>query len=97
MTLDTSDQNIYQAIGVEPIINCRGTFTIIGGSVELPEVVAAMEAASAISSNTTNSPMPSAKGWLNHWGRLGADSGGLRRWPQAHHGGLASPAAIPKS
>ena len=46
MTLDTSDQNIYQAIGVEPIINCRGTFTIIGGSVELPEVVAAMEAAS---------------------------------------------------
>ena len=46
MTLDTSDQNIYQAIGVEPIINCRGTFTIIGGSVELPEVVATMEAAS---------------------------------------------------
>ena len=46
MTVDTSDQNIYQAIGVEPIINCRGTFTIIGGSVELPEVVAAMEAAS---------------------------------------------------
>ena len=46
MTLDTSDQNVYQAIGVEPIINCRGTFTIIGGSVELPEVVAAMEAAS---------------------------------------------------
>ena len=42
----TSDQNIYQSIGVEPIINCRGTFTIIGGSVELPEVVAAMEAAS---------------------------------------------------
>jgi seryl-tRNA(Sec) selenium transferase len=40
------DQNIYQSIGVEPIINCRGTFTIIGGSVELPEVLAAMEAAS---------------------------------------------------
>src|SRR5258706_7963991 len=29
---------IYQSIGVEPIINCRGTFTIIGGSVERPEV-----------------------------------------------------------
>ena len=26
--------NIFQSIGVEPIINCRGTFTIIGGSVE---------------------------------------------------------------
>ncbi len=37
--------NIYQAIGVEPIINCRGTFTIIGGSVERPEVLQAMEAA----------------------------------------------------
>ena len=36
---------IYQSIGVEPIINCRGTFTIIGGSVERPEVRAAMEAA----------------------------------------------------
>src|SRR5262245_1468261 len=36
---------IYQSIGVEPIINCRGTFTIIGGSVERPEVRAAMDAA----------------------------------------------------
>ena len=38
--------DIYQSIGVEPIINCRGTFTIIGGSVERPEVRAAMDAAS---------------------------------------------------
>ncbi len=38
--------NIYESIGVEPIINCRGTFTIIGGSLELPEVVVAMKAAS---------------------------------------------------
>ncbi|HYM13341.1 MAG TPA: PLP-dependent transferase, partial [Bryobacterales bacterium] len=37
---------IYQSIGVEPVINCRGTFTIIGATVELPEVRAAMEAAS---------------------------------------------------
>ena len=34
---------IYQSIGVEPVINCRGTFTIIGASVELPEVREAME------------------------------------------------------
>lgn len=38
--------NIYESIGVDPIINCRGTFTIIGGSIERPEVVAAMKAAS---------------------------------------------------
>src|SRR6185312_8434746 len=37
---------IYQSIGVEPVINCRGTFTIIGGSIERPEVRAAMDAAS---------------------------------------------------
>jgi seryl-tRNA(Sec) selenium transferase len=36
---------IYQSLGVEPVINCRGTFTIIGGSVERPEVRAAMDAA----------------------------------------------------
>lgn len=37
---------IFRSIGVEPVINCRGTFTIIGGSLERPEVRAAMEAAS---------------------------------------------------
>ena len=37
--------DIYQSIGVEPVINCRGTFTIIGASIELPEVRAAMDAA----------------------------------------------------
>jgi uncharacterized pyridoxal phosphate-dependent enzyme len=42
----TPGPRIYQSIGVEPIVNCRGTFTIIGGSVVRPEVRAAMEAAS---------------------------------------------------
>ena len=42
----TPGPQIYQSIGVEPVINCRGTFTIIGGSVELPQVRAAMDAAS---------------------------------------------------
>lgn len=36
---------VFRAIGVEPVINCRGTFTIIGGSVELPEVKDAIHAA----------------------------------------------------
>jgi len=39
-------QNLYQAIGVRPIINCKGTFTIISGSQSLPEVKRAMEEAS---------------------------------------------------
>jgi L-seryl-tRNA(Ser) seleniumtransferase len=30
--------NVYEALGVKPLINGRGTFTIIGGSMELPEV-----------------------------------------------------------
>lgn len=38
-------QKIYQSLGLRPLINCRGTFTIIGGSLELPEVRAAKEAA----------------------------------------------------
>jgi D-glucosaminate-6-phosphate ammonia-lyase len=38
-------ENIYSTIGVDTIINCRGTFTILGGSVERPEVGKAMEAA----------------------------------------------------
>ena len=39
----TPGPEIYQSIGVEPVINCRGTFTIIGASVETPETRAAME------------------------------------------------------
>src|SRR4249920_1847795 len=34
---------IYQSIGVRPLINCRGTFTVISGSLELPEVRAAVD------------------------------------------------------
>lgn len=37
--------NVYKSIGVRPLINCRGTFTIIGGSTELPEVRTAKSAA----------------------------------------------------
>ncbi|MDQ6759423.1 MAG: aminotransferase class V-fold PLP-dependent enzyme [Acidobacteriota bacterium] len=38
--------NLYESIGVTPIVNCRGTFTIITGSQSLPEVKKAMEEAS---------------------------------------------------
>ena len=36
---------IYQSIGVRPFINGTGTLTVNGGSLELPEVRAAMDAA----------------------------------------------------
>src|SRR5215831_8999062 len=37
--------DIYESVGIRPIINCRGTFTVVGGSLELPEVRAVKEAA----------------------------------------------------
>lgn len=37
--------DIYRSIGVRPLINCRGTLTVIGGSTELPEVRAAKDIA----------------------------------------------------
>src|SRR5215471_3563180 len=37
--------DIYQSIGVRPFINGLGTLTVNGGSLELPEVRAAMDAA----------------------------------------------------
>jgi L-seryl-tRNA(Ser) seleniumtransferase len=38
--------SLYESIGVTPIVNCRGTFTIITGSLTLPEVKKAMDEAS---------------------------------------------------
>jgi L-seryl-tRNA(Ser) seleniumtransferase len=37
--------DIYRSIGVRPLLNARGTYTIISGSTMLPEVRAAMDAA----------------------------------------------------
>jgi D-glucosaminate-6-phosphate ammonia-lyase len=41
-----TETNIYQRIGVQPIINCKGTFTIISGSQSLAEVKKAEDEAS---------------------------------------------------
>jgi len=38
--------DIYQSIGVRPLVNARGTYTILSGSTMLPEVREAMAAAS---------------------------------------------------
>ncbi|MDX1618709.1 MAG: hypothetical protein R3224_07970, partial [Balneolaceae bacterium] len=45
-SMATLGDDAFRRIGVEPVINCRGTFTIIGGSVERPQVREAMDAAS---------------------------------------------------
>ena len=36
----------YESIGVRPLINCKGTYTIVSGSLVLPEVWQAMAEAS---------------------------------------------------
>src|SRR5258708_29300533 len=41
-----AETNIYERIGVRPMINCKGTYTIISGSQSLLEVKKAMEEAS---------------------------------------------------
>jgi L-seryl-tRNA(Ser) seleniumtransferase len=41
-----SSAELYRSIGVRPVINARGTFTIISGSQTLPEVKQAMDEAS---------------------------------------------------
>src|SRR5215510_5107503 len=38
--------SLYESIGVTPLVNCKGTFTIITGSQTLPEVKRAMDEAS---------------------------------------------------
>ena len=45
MGLATRD-NVYTKLGVKTVINCRGTWTYLSGSLEFPEVRAAQEEAS---------------------------------------------------
>src|SRR5258707_10044170 len=39
-------QNVYSRLGVKTVINCRGTWTYLSGSLEFPEVAAAQREAS---------------------------------------------------
>src|SRR6266851_5124266 len=39
-------QNVYTRLGVKTVINCRGTWTFLSGSLEFPEVRQAQEEAS---------------------------------------------------
>jgi seryl-tRNA(Sec) selenium transferase len=38
-------QNVYTRLGVKTVINCRGTWTYLSGSLEFPEVLKAQEEA----------------------------------------------------
>src|SRR5215813_9509401 len=39
------NQNVYTRLGVKTVINCRGTWTYLSGSLEFPEVQAAQREA----------------------------------------------------
>src|ERR1700680_1553835 len=39
-------ENVYTRLGVKTVINCRGTWTYLSGSLEFPEVTAAQRQAS---------------------------------------------------
>lgn len=41
----TADRDVYRSIGVRPVINGRGTYTVLSGSLLLPEVRDAIDAA----------------------------------------------------
>jgi L-seryl-tRNA(Ser) seleniumtransferase len=41
----SSGQNVYSRLGVKTIINCRGTWTYLSGSLEFPEVIEAQREA----------------------------------------------------
>jgi len=46
--------DIYQSIGIRPFINCRGTLTVISGSLELPRCGPPKKPRRSISSRWTN-------------------------------------------
>ena len=80
---------IYQSIGVEPVINCRGTFTIIGGSVERPEVRAAMDAASRYFVQIDELADAVGRAFRRaDRGRVGHGLGRMRGRDEARHGRL---------
>src|SRR3979411_2189996 len=41
-----SQENVYTRLGVKTVINCRGTWTYLSGSLQFPEVRAAQTEAS---------------------------------------------------
>ena len=73
---------IYRRLGVEPIVNGRSTFTILGGSLMPPEVIEAMRQAAATFvdlielQEAVGRPLPAARSGRRSRRPLGA-------WPRA--------------
>ncbi len=86
-----SVSNVYERIGVRPLINARGTWTYLSGSLIFPEVRDAMEAASRQFVDIFElqagvgkklaalSGAESAHGHVRFGGRDGGGHGGLHR------------------
>ena len=81
--------DIYQSIGVRPLINCRGTLTVISGSLELPEVRAAVDAGGQhhVVLDELMEGVGAPPGRVDRRG-VGAGVLGLRGRNGAHHRGL---------
>jgi hypothetical protein len=58
-------QNVYTRLGVKTVINCRGTWTYLSGSLEFPEVRRRSERLQNILSTCSNCSMPPAGVSLN--------------------------------
>ncbi len=53
-------QNVYTRLGVKTVINCRGTWTYLSGSLEFPEVLQAAGRGSKVFRQHAGS---AARGW----------------------------------
>ena len=91
--------DLYKSIGVRPVINCRGTLTVISGSLELPEVRAAVDAGGQRSRRPRRADgRASARRLAELTGRgVGAGVLRVRRREWRTSPPRASPAAIPTS
>jgi len=60
-----SRENVYTRLGVKTVINCRGTWTYLSGSLQFPEVRAAQPKLRTILSTWSNSNGRRGEGWQN--------------------------------
>src|SRR5882672_7318160 len=60
--------NIYANIGVRPFINARGTWTYLSGSLELPEVRAALRRSARID-HFRSPKVTHTKNTICHWAK----------------------------
>ncbi len=81
--------DVYKSIGVRPLVNARGTFTIISGSTMLPEVRAAMDAAAqAIRASRRAGGRRRRASGRAHRRRVGPRHERMLRGAHARHRGL---------